>query len=104
MTTWLAVALGAVGTFALRASFFVFADRFETLSDGVQRVLRQIPPAVLAALVAPALLRPDDRLSAWSPELVAGVLAGLVGWKTKSIPITLAIGMVAVVVAERVGI
>jgi branched-subunit amino acid transport protein len=59
----------------------------------VQRVLRQIPPAALAALVVPALLRPDGDLDLWQPELAAGLLATLVGWWTKNIAATLAVGM-----------
>ncbi|MDQ1515853.1 MAG: hypothetical protein QOE80_1683, partial [Actinomycetota bacterium] len=55
---WTAILLAGGGTFAMRASFLGFAHRLTTVAPWVQRVLRQIPPAALASLVVPALLRP----------------------------------------------
>ena len=59
-------------------------------------MLRQIPPAALAALVVPAFLRPEGELDLWSPELAAGLVATVVCWRTKSITATLVVGMVVV--------
>ncbi len=56
---WAAILIAGIGTYALRASFLAFAHRLVDLPPLVTRVLRQIPPAVLAALVVPALLRPE---------------------------------------------
>ena len=56
-------------------------------------MLRQIPPAALAAIVVPSFLRPDGNLDLWQPELAAGAVATLVGWKTRNIAATLAVGM-----------
>jgi branched-subunit amino acid transport protein len=99
-TAWLAIVLSAVGTFAMRAGFLVFAHRLVDLPDSVQRVLRQIPPAALASIVVPDLLRPHDQLDLWQPELAAGILAALVFWRTRSTALTLVVGM-AVLVALR---
>ena len=96
-STWIAILLAGVGTFAMRASFLLAARRLADVPPGVQRVLRQIPPAALASLVVPAFLRPDGELGVWQPELAAGVLAGLVGWRTKSTAFTLLVGMGALV-------
>jgi branched-subunit amino acid transport protein len=97
---WLAIALAGVGTFAMRAAFLVAAHRLADVPALVQRVLRQIPPAALAAIVAPELLRPRDHLDLWQPELAAGAIAALVIWRTRSTTLTLAVGM-AVLVALR---
>ncbi len=93
--TWVAIVLAGVGTFAMRASFLLAARRLAEVPPGVQRILRQIPPAALASLVLPALLRPEGELDLWQPELAAGILAGIVGWRTRSTALTLVVGMTA---------
>jgi branched-subunit amino acid transport protein len=90
---WTAILLSAVGTYAMRAGFLVAAHRLVDVPVPVQRVLRQIPPAALASIVFPALLRPNGYLDLWQPELVSGVLAALVFWRTRSTALTLAVGM-----------
>lgn len=97
---WVAVILSGIGTYAMRALFLVFADRMADVPPGVQRLLRQIPPAALAAMVVPALLRPDDRLDLWQPHLLAGTVAALIAWKTRNTALTLFVGM-AIVMALR---
>lgn len=92
-TTWAAILLAGVGTFLMRASFLLAAKRLANVPESVHRVLRQIPPAALAAIVVPALLRPEGDLDLWQPELAAGAVAALVGWRTKNIAATLAVGM-----------
>lgn len=95
-TTWTAIVAAGIGTFLMRASFLLVADRMAEVPEGVRRVLRQIPPAALAALVVPAFLRPDGELGVWQPELAAGTLAALVCWRTRSTIATLVVGMGAV--------
>ena len=99
-SAWLAIVLAAAGTFAMRAAFLVAAHRLVDVPESVQRVLRQIPPAALAAIVVPDLLRPRDHLDFWQPELAAGVIAALVFWRTRNTALTLIVGM-AVLVALR---
>jgi branched-subunit amino acid transport protein len=101
-TTWIAILLAGAGTFVMRASFLLAARRLAEVPDGVQRVLRQIPPAALAAIVVPALLQPRGDLDLWQPELAAGVLAGLICWRTKSVVLTLLVGMTALGVLQQV--
>ena len=85
-----------IGTFLMRASFLLAARRMAEVPEPARRVLRQIPPAAMAALVLPAFLRPDGELDLWQPELAAGLLAAAVCWRTRSIAATLVTGMVAV--------
>lgn len=90
---WVAIVLSGIGTYAMRASFLVFAHRLADVPPGVQRLLRQIPPAALAAIVIPALMRPEGHLDLWQPRFLAGVVAALVAWKTRNIALTLVVGI-----------
>lgn len=99
-TVWTTIVIGGMGTFAMRASFLVFAHRMVTVPAWAQRVLRQIPPAVLAAIVLPALLRPGGDLDVWQPRVLAGALAAVVAWRTRNVALTLAVGMGAVMALE----
>jgi branched-subunit amino acid transport protein len=101
-SSWLAIALAAIGTFAMRAVFLVAADRLVDVPEGMQRVLRQIPPAALASIVVPALLRPRDHLDLWQPELAAGLVAAVVFWRTRSTAWTLVVGMALLVALRHV--
>lgn len=97
---WVAIVLAGIGTYAMRASFLVFAHRLANVPPGVQRLLRQIPPAALASIVVPALLRPEGQLDLWQPRFLAGVVASLVAWKTRNIALTLAVGIGLVMLVE----
>jgi branched-subunit amino acid transport protein len=90
---WWAVIGAGVGTFAMRASFLAFAHRLADVPPGVQRVLRQIPPAALASIVLPALLRPEGELDLAQPRLLAGIVAALVAWRTRNVALTLGVGI-----------
>jgi branched-subunit amino acid transport protein len=97
---WVAVVLAGIGTFAMRASFLVFAHRLADVPPLVQRLLRQIPAAALAAIVIPALVRPHDHLDLWQPRLYAGLLAAAVAWRTRNIAATLLVGIGLVMLIE----
>ena len=97
---WATILLAGIGTFAMRASFLAAAHRLAAVPPGVQRLLRQIPPAALASIVLPALLRPEGAVDPLHPRFVAGVLAGLVAWRTRNTALTLVVGMGALVVLE----
>lgn len=97
---WTAVVVAGIGTYALRASFLVFAHRLAGMPPSVHRLLRQIPPAALAAIVVPALLRPEGQLDVWQPRLLAGLVAALVAWRTRNIALTLVVGIALVMVVE----
>jgi branched-subunit amino acid transport protein len=90
---WTATLLAGGGTYAMRASFLAFAHRLATVPPWVQRVLRQIPPAALASLVAPALVRPAGHVDVTQARLYAGLVAALVAWRTRSTVLTLLVGM-----------
>lgn len=99
-TMWIVIISVSLCTFAIRALFLV-PRRSAEPGPGVLLALRMIPPAALAALVVPALLRPEGRVELVSPGLLAGVLAGLVAWRTRSITATIGVGLVSVVILQQ---
>ena len=98
---WVAIILSGIGTYAMRASFLVFAHRLADVPPSVQRLLRQIPPAALASIVVPDLLRPHGEIDLFQGRFVAGVAAGLVAWKTRNIALTLVVGIGLVMLLDR---
>jgi len=81
-------------TYGIRLSMILLLGRVK-LPERVQRGLRLVPPAVLAAIILPELLRPSGalNLSPTNPRLLAGLLAALVAWHTKSALLTIGVGM-----------
>lgn len=106
-TIWLLFAgMGAV-TLALRASFVLLQERL-SFPPIVRRALTYVPPAVLAAIVAPALFSAGTAsLGPVDARLPAALLALVVAWRTKSVLATLGAGMVVLwtltAVAARLG-
>lgn len=97
---WTVIVAGAAGTFLLRASSLLLAERFRGIPEGAREALRMVPAAALAALVAPAVLRPGGTLTLVGPRPVAALLALLVAWRTRNVLATIVTGLVAVVIAE----
>lgn len=97
---WVTIVLAGIGTFAMRASFLAAAHRLAAVPPWVQRLLRQIPPAALAAMVLPALLRADGAIDPLHPRFAAGLVAALVAWRTHNTALTLVVGMGVLVLLE----
>lgn len=94
------IVLAGIGTFAMRSSFLAAAHRIAAVPPWVQRLLRQIPPAALAAMVLPALLRADGAIDPLHPRFAAGLVAALVAWRTRNTALTLVVGMGVLVLLE----
>lgn len=99
---WLAIVLAGAGTFAMRASFLGAADRLSEVPPWAQRLLRQIPPAALAAIILPALVRPEGSVDLLQPRLAAGAFAGVVAWRTRNVPLTLLLGIAGLMLLDAV--
>ena len=69
----------------------------------VDRALRYVPPAIFAALIVPELLVPDRQLQA-GPALWAGLLGLLVAWRTRSMALTIVLGMGAFSLLRLLGV
>ncbi len=98
---WATILIAGAGTFAMRASFIAAADRLVDVPPWAQRILRQIPPAALASLVVPALVRPEGELDLTHPRFIAGIAAAVVAWRTNNVVATLAVGMGLVVLLQN---
>jgi branched-subunit amino acid transport protein len=98
---WLTIGLAGLGTYLTRLGFLGVAHRMADPPVAVQRVLRMIPPAALAALILPAFVRPDGGFDLTQPRLFAGLVATAVAFWSKNVLVTLAVGMAAVVVLEQ---
>lgn len=94
MSAWIAIVAVGVVTFLLRASFIVFADphRFPHL---FRQALAFVPPAVLAAIVAPGLLMADGVVAFGldNPRSLAGLAALAVAVVTRSVVACIVAGM-----------
>ncbi len=103
MNIWLVMLLGGLLTFGIRLSFIYLLGRFE-VPEVVRRALRFVPPAVLSALILPELLMPAGHLdlSLGNLRWLAGLIAVLVAWRTKSILLTIVIGMAALLILQFV--
>ena len=101
-SVWATILIAGAGTFAMRASFIAAADRLVDVPPWAQRILRQIPPAALASLVVPALVRPEGELDLTHPRFIAGIAAAVVAWRTNNVIATLAVGMGLVVLLQNI--
>lgn len=99
MNIWLVMFLGGGLTFGMRMSFIFLFGHFE-IPAMVRRALRFVPPAVLSAIIAPALFMPNDsfNLSFSNYRLIAGAVAILVAWRTKNTLLTILAGMTALLI------
>ncbi len=96
MSVWLVFLLGGLLTFALRFSF-VYAFGRARVPEGLHRLLRFVPPAVLSAIVFPEVLMQDGRLQPGlgNHRVLAAGLAVIVAASTRRTLLTIASGMVA---------
>lgn len=97
---WVVLLAGAIGTYLIRASFLAVADRVAEIPARWRTPLRLIPPAVLAALITPAVLRPDGVLTALGPRPLAALVALGVALWTRSVIATIVVGLAAAIGLE----
>lgn len=92
----------ALVTFGVRYPVLVWVGQLR-LPEGMQRALRFVPPAVLSAIIFPAVFYPDGvqlQLGLDNPRILAVILAGLVAWRSKNLLLTIIVGMVALWVLQ----
>ena len=97
MGTWLIILAMGLVTYAIRLSLIGVIQQL-TLPPIVMRGLRYVPPAVLSAIILPEVLQPAGRIdvSLANPRLLAGIVAGLVAWRTRNIVATVVAGLAVV--------
>lgn len=93
---WLMIIGMGLVTYFERVSFILLLGSRQ-MPVWFERLLRFVPPAVLAALVLPAVVYRDDviDISIGNARLIAALCAALAAWFTKSILVTIIFGMSA---------
>ena len=96
MLLWLTLIVVGVLTYLQRALFFTSGDD-RPGDTPLRRGLRFVPASVLVALIVPDLLVVEDSLliSPANARLIAGLVAVVAAWRTRSILWTLLSGMAA---------
>jgi branched-subunit amino acid transport protein len=96
VSLWLTILAMGVVTYLIRLSFIGALGRV-SLPPLLTRALRYVPPAVLTAILVPELVLPSGRLdlSLGNARLLAGALAALVAWRSRSVIVTVLTGMLA---------
>jgi branched-subunit amino acid transport protein len=105
MSDLLIVVIIGIGTYAIRVSF-IAALGTRPISPTLARPLKYVAPAVLAALLVPAVVLADgspDLAPLSNPKFVAAVVAGLVAWRTRSVAATILGGMGVLWVLQAIG-
>lgn len=94
-TVWFLTLSIAIVTFGFRYSFIALFGRVDEVPNRVEQALEYVPSAVLAALVVPPLLAPNETISVGlgNEQLLAGIVAALVAWRTQSMLATILTGM-----------
>ena len=84
----------AIATFIVRYPVLVLVGKIP-LPESVFKALRYVPPAVLAAIIVPGMIMPDGAIdiSPSNAYLVAGIVGGVIAWRTKNLLITILVGM-----------
>ena len=90
MITWLIILGMALTAYATRA--LPLLAHWAAPHPLARRALAYVPPAVMAAFVAPGLLAPSDTLEL-GPHLWAGLVGAAVAWRTLSLPLTIVAGL-----------
>lgn len=103
MSIWLTLILAGLLTFSMRFSFIYLLGRVD-VPQGVRRMLRYVPPAVLSALIVPELLMPTGRwdLSLDNHRWMAGLIAILVAWWSRNTLLTILAGAVALLLLQLI--
>jgi branched-subunit amino acid transport protein len=101
---WVIILGGMAVTYALRLSFIALLP-IERLPAAIRRGLRYVPPAILSAIAIPEFLAPTGKLdiSLSNEFLIAGILAGLIAWRTRNTWLTIIVGLIAIVIFSSLG-
>jgi branched-subunit amino acid transport protein len=94
MTIWLSILGMALATYATRA-ITMLALRGD-VAPWLRRWLSYVPVAMFTALILPPLLLSEQagaKVLAIGPALPAGLVGGLVAWRTGNVLLTIIVGL-----------
>lgn len=94
LTLFFAMLAGGLLTFATRVVFLLGGERWKP-GETFRALLAYVPPAVLAALIAPEVLVREGALALGldNPRLWAALAAALVALWTRSVLATIGVGL-----------
>ncbi|MCC7448839.1 MAG: AzlD domain-containing protein [Anaerolineae bacterium] len=89
----------ALVTFAVRYPVLALLGKIP-MPEPIFRALKYVPPAVLTAIILPLIILNKEKgnildLSFTNHYLIAGIVAGLVAWRSKNLLLTIILGMLA---------
>jgi branched-subunit amino acid transport protein len=92
--TWLLIIGIGLATYATRLSFVTFFGKRE-MPVLILRMLRFVPMAVLSAIILPQLCLVNATVDLWldNPRWLAGLVAGVIAWRTRNVLLTISVGM-----------
>lgn len=99
---FLLIAGMAIITFSIRYVVLAASSKI-TLSPKLTQLLQYIPPAVLTAIVVPAVLIPEGNellLTVENPRLIGAIAAVLISYWTNNLLLAIGIGMLTFFVAN----
>lgn len=99
---WFVIISAGILTYLIRLSFILVFERLK-LPDWFSRGLRYVPPAVLSAIIVPELANWNGKavnITWTNPQIIAGIAAIWVAWRTRNVVITLAVGLVCFLVLQ----
>ena len=98
MSDFAVIVIVGLGTYLFRLSFIgMIGDR--DLPAWATPPLRYVAPAVLGALIVPAVVAPAGGVDVWpatNPAFVAAVLAAGVAWWRQNVMLVILVGMGAI--------
>ncbi len=103
MKIWAIIFAAGLITYLIRLSFILALERLK-LPDWFSRGLRFVPPAVLSAILVPGLADWNGQINlSWNNlQILAGIAAGLVAWRTRNVVFTLAAGLACFMILNAV--
>jgi branched-subunit amino acid transport protein len=101
MTLWLMLLIIGLITYAIRLSCIGLLGQRE-MPALLLKALRFVPITVLPSIILPQLFLRNNTLvlSVQNPRWIAGMLAGIVAWRTRNVLVTILVGMVALWVLQ----
>jgi len=91
---WGVIVVIGVFTYGIRLSFIALFGYLDDIPPRIERALRYVPAAVLAALVVPSFITLEPGAGGIAlDKLAAGALAAGVAWRTENVFATMAAGM-----------
>lgn len=90
-------------TFTIRYLVLAMSGRFQ-LSERLLRALNYVPPAVLTAIIVPAVfVQGDSLMFGWNnPRLVGAIVALGIGFWRQNLLLTIVLGMAAFLIWQAI--